>query len=359
MTSYGKNLKLTVFGTSHGDEIGMRLDGVPSGEQISYDELLAFCERRAPGKNAYSTSRKEADKPLILSGFDKDLVSDGREICAVIKNTNAHPSDYSSVNDIPRPSHADFAAVMKYGNGVDLRGGGQFSGRLTAPLCIAGGICKQILERKGIYIGAHVSSVGNIHDLRFDSVNLEKDDLLSITSKDFPVISDERGNEMKALIEKARSSGDSVGGTVECAAIGIRAGLGEHMFDGVESRIASIVFGIPAVKGIEFGSGFYGSSLFGSENNDPFVTDGASVRTKTNNAGGILGGMTTGMPVVFRCALKPTPSIATEQDSVSLSHMENVKIKINGRHDPCIAVRAVPVFEAACAIAVLDMMLDT
>lgn len=359
MTSYGNNLKLTVFGASHGEEIGVRLEGLPAGEQISFEKLLAFCERRAPGKNAYSTSRREADKPIILSGFDKNFVSDGRDVCAVIKNTNAHSADYSSVNDIPRPSHADFAAIMKYGKDVDLRGGGQFSGRLTAPLCIAGGICKQILEKKGIYIGAHVSSVGNVNDLRFDSVSVTADELLSVSKKDFPVISDERGDEMKALIESVKEKGDSIGGTVECAATGLPTGLGEHMFDGVESRIASIVFGIPAVKGIEFGSGFYGSSRLGSENNDPFVTDGKSIRTKTNNSGGILGGMTTGMPLIFRAAVKPTPSIATEQDSVSLSRMENVKLKINGRHDPCIVARAVPVFEAVCAIAILDMMLDT
>ena len=358
MTKYGINLQLSIYGTSHGEEIGVKLSGLPAGEQISLDEIIKFCERRAPGRNAYSTARKEPDIPEIKTGLDENGITNGDELWAVIKNTNQRSSDYSLIYDTPRPSHADFAALMKYGKDVDLRGGGHFSGRLTAPLCIAGSICKQILEKRGIFIGAHIASVGNVSDLKFDPVVLPSDVLLSVAKKEFHVISDDAGKKMKELIEIARKNADSVGGVVECAAVGMPAGLGEHMFSGVEGRISSIVFSIPAVKGIEFGNGFDTARLFGSENNDPFVTDGNKITTKTNNAGGILGGMTSGMPLIFRAAVKPTPSIGIEQDSVSLSRMENVKLSINGRHDPCIVPRSVPVFESACAIAILDMLLD-
>jgi len=225
-------------------------------------------------------------------------------------------------------------------------------------MCIAGSICLQMLEKRGISIAAHVSSVGNVTDESFDKVNVSKSDLDALHSHSFPTISEEAGAKMRDTIEKAGLDCDSVGGTVECAVIGLPVGWGEHMFCGVEGRISSIVFGIPAVKGIEFGLGFGSSALLGSQNNDPFETDGERIYTKTNNCGGILGGMTNGMPLIFRAALKPTPSIGKEQDSVSLSRKENVKLTINGRHDPCVVPRAVPVFEAAAAIALVDMMLD-
>lgn len=358
MTSYGQNLHICIYGGSHDSEIGVRVTGLPEGEKISFDELYSFMDRRAPGKTAYSTSRKESDLPVFLSGITSDGFTDGNELHAVIYNKNQHSSDYSSIYDIPRPSHADFAAIMKYGKDVDLRGGGHFSGRLTAPMCIIGGICLQILKRKGIHIAAHISSCGGIHDVKFDPVCVSVNDMISLSKNDFPTISCESGEKMKQAIESARSELDSVGGSIECAAIGLPYGLGEHMFYGVEGRISSIVFSIPAVKAIAFGNGFDCCALKGSENNDPFITDGKSVKTKTNNAGGILGGMTSGMPLIFTAAVKPTPSIGKEQDSVSLSKLENVKLTIKGRHDPCILPRAVPVFEAACAIAILDMMLD-
>lgn len=354
--TYGLNLKLDIFGGSHDDAIGMTLEGIPSGEVIDMDALRAFMARRAPGQDAYSTARKEPDEPVFLSGLDGNVTT-GDVIKAVIYNKNQRSGDYSSLLDTPRPSHADFAARMKYGEGVDLRGGGHFSGRLTAPMCIAGGICLQILEHRGIKIGAHIYSVGSVFDTPFDPVSVSENDFDRIHSRRFSVLDENAGELMKAEIEKARLDGDSVGGIVECAAIGLPVGLGEHMFASVEGAISSVVFGIPAVKGIEFGAGFASASLRGSENNDPFCTDGTRIYTKTNNAGGILGGMSSGMPIIFRAAIKPTPSIAKEQDSVSLSRMENVKMVVGGRHDPCIVPRAVPVFEAACALAIYDLMM--
>ena len=358
MNTYGFNIKLNIYGGSHDEKIGMTLDGIPAGEVIDLDELNAFMARRAPGNDPYSTKRKEADEPVFLSGLDESNMTTGDRIEAVIYNENQRSGDYSSLADIPRPSHADFAARMKYGENVDLRGGGHFSGRLTAPMCIAGGICLQILKRKGIHVGAHVFSVADVKDDCFNPVSLTLSDLDSIRTHAFPVINEDAGEKMKAAIEKARLAADSVGGVVECGAIGLPVGLGEHMFMGVEGRISAIVFGIPAVKGVEFGLGFGSSALRGSQNNDPFVTDGKAITTKTNNCGGILGGMTDGMPLIFRAAMKPTPSIGKEQDSVSLSRMENVKLTVGGRHDPCVVPRAVPVFEAACALAIMDMLLD-
>ena len=358
MNTYGFNLKLDIYGGSHDEKIGMTLDGIPAGEEIDFEALRRFMARRAPGNDPYSTKRKEPDEPVFLSGFDGNVTTGGR-IEAIIYNKNQHSSDYSGVYDIPRPSHADFAAIMKYGHKVDLRGGGHFSGRLTAPMCIAGGICLQILAKKNIHVGAHILSVGKgAPDISFHETDVSKADFDLIHSHSFPTISEECGIEMKKIIEDARLDCDSVGGVVECAATGLPVGLGEHMFMGVEGRISAIVFGIPGVKGIEFGLGFGSAALRGSENNDPFeIKDGRAV-TKTNNCGGILGGMTNGMPIIFRAAVKPTPSIAKEQDSISLSKMENTKLAIKGRHDPCIVPRAVPVFEAACALAVMDMLLD-
>lgn len=355
--TYGQNLQLSIYGGSHDPEIGVRVSGLPKGEAVSEERLRAFMKRRAPGQNAYSTTRKEADVPVFLSGL-RDGVTDGAPLHAAIYNQNQRSGDYANLADIPRPSHADFAARMKYGDAVDLRGGGHFSGRLTAPMCIVGGICLQMLERRGIRIAAHIASIGKVSDTPFDPVNLSASDMDALLSKEFPTLSDAAGERMRECIEAARLDADSVGGTVECAVIGLPAGLGEHMFSGVEGRIAQIVFGIPAVKGLSFGNGFACATLRGSENNDPFVTDGHTVRTKTNNSGGILGGMTSGMPLLFTAAIKPTPSIGIEQDSVSLSKMENVRFTVKGRHDPCIVPRAVPVFEAAAAIAVVDLLLD-
>ncbi len=357
-TTYGKNLKLSIFGGSHDEKIFMTLDGIPAGHRINKDELMLLMSRRAPGQNKYSTQRKEPDIPVFISGLDENNITTGERIECEIHNTNQHSSDYSSLVDVPRPSHADYAARMKYGEGVDLRGGGHFSGRLTSLMCVAGGICMQILKEQGVLIASHIYSIGNVQDEKFDPIS-PAEQMSCLNGKDFPVISDEAGEKMKATIDQARLDGDSVGGIVEAAIIGLAAGHGEHIFDGIESRISSFVFSIPAVKGVEFGLGFGSSALRGSENNDEFYTDGENVYTKTNNCGGILGGMSNGMPIIFRAAFKPTPSIAKEQNSVSLSKMENVKLKIGGRHDPCVVARAVPVVEAAAALAIYDILLDT
>ncbi len=356
-THYGKNIDIEIYGGSHDEHIGVIIKGLPYGFKIDEEKLLAFMSRRMPGNDELSTTRKEPDFPVFLEGVTDGVITSST-VHAVIYNKNQRSKDYQRDSFIPRPSHADFAARIKYGKDVDLRGGGHFSGRLTAPMCIAGGICLQILEEKGIHIGAQLFSVGDVEGIPFDMVSVSKSNLDTVHNSDFPTLSQTTAKQMKAEILSAKNDGDSVGAVVECAVIGLPIGLGEHIFSGVENRISSIIFGIPAVKGIEFGNGFDCAKLRGSKNNDAFYTDGEKVLTKTNNSGGILGGMTNGMPLVFRAAMKPTPSIYIEQDSVDLDTMTNAKLKINGRHDPCVAVRAVPVFEAATAIAIFDMMCD-
>lgn len=346
--SYGENIKLTIFGQSHSPSIGMTLEGIPAGKKIDMNEINAFLSRRAPGKNDFSTMRKEKDIPEFLSGLVNDITC-GAPICAIIRNTDIKPEDYSNLKNIPRPGHADYTAAVKYNGYGDFSGGGSFSGRLTAPLCIAGGICKQLLQNEGITVISRIKSIGSVCD--------EGELLSSTAEKEFPVVSDDCGKKMTALIAQIKAKGDSVGGTIECAVTGLPAGLGGPMFDGMENKIAQIVFGIPAVKGIEFGLGFAAAELTGSENNDAFCIENGRVKTRTNNAGGILGGITNGMPLTFRVAIKPTPSIAIKQNSVDLSEMKETELEIKGRHDPCIVPRAVPCIEAAAAIAVYDALL--
>ncbi len=355
--SYGKNLKLKIKGASHAPKMTMEMENFPKGFFVDINALNEFLQRRAPGSSKYSTPRKEADIPVFESGFDENFITNGKKISAVIFNTNTRSADYD-FKDTPRPSHADFCAVKKFGNNVDLDGGGKYSGRLTAMLCVAGGICKQYLKSMGIEIFAHIYSIGNICDTPFDLANVSQKELKALQNSDFPVINKACGEMMKSLIDDCRCNLDSIGGVVECAALGLPIGLGDHMFSGVESRIAALTFEIPAIKGVEFGAGFEISKLKGSCANDAFYTDSGKIKTKTNNCGGILGGMTNGMPVVFKGAVKPTPSIGIEQDTVSISKLENTKISIKGRHDPCIVPRCVPVFEAAAAIAICDMLLD-
>ena len=355
-STYGDKLKLSIFGQSHGKAIGMTLDGIPAGLSIDFDKLQSFLDRRAPGRHSYDTPRKEADKPEFLSGIVDNLTC-GAPIAAVIYNTNTRSGDYDNLKNCPRPGHSDYTAQIKYGGCQDAAGGGHFSGRLTAPLCIAGGLCKQWLEEKGIFIAGHIVSIGNVSDepAYLDWVNPD----FSKIQSDFPVLDPNAAEQMKAAISQAKSVGDSLGGIIECIITGVPAGIGGPMFAGLEGKIAQIIYGIPAVKGIDFGSGFHGSHMRGSENNDPFDIKDGKIVTKTNYAGGILGGITTGMPVVFRTAIKPTPSIAMEQDSVNLSTMEPVKLYVQGRHDPCIVPRAVPVIEAAAAIAIFDALLSS
>ncbi|MGM9550047.1 MAG: chorismate synthase [Faecousia sp.] len=351
-STYGENLKLSIFGQSHGPAIGMTLDGIPAGLAVDLDVLQDFLNRRAPGQNDWSTPRKEADRPEFLSGI-LDGFTCGAPIAAAIYNKNTRSGDYANLKDCPRPGHADYTAQIKYGGFQDAAGGGHFSGRLTAPLCIAGGLCRQWLAEMGIQVFAHIASIANVSDTPFDPLDPD----VNAVRPEFPVLNQEAGADMRAAISAARSEGDSVGGVIECAVTGLPAGLGEPMFGGVESRIAQIVYGVPAVKGVEFGAGFAAAGLRGSQNNDDYAIVNGKIRTQTNNAGGILGGITTGMPLIFRAAIKPTPSIARPQQSVRLSEREIEELIVKGRHDPCIVPRAVPVIEAAAAIAIFDMML--
>ena len=353
-STYGEKLKLSIFGQSHGPAIGMTLDGIPAGLPVDLEKLQQFLNRRAPGQNDFSTPRKEADQPEFLSGV-VDGFTCGAPIAAVIHNNNTRSRDYSQLKSCPRPGHADFSAQMKYGGYQDVAGGGHFSGRLTAPLCIAGGLCKQWLEERGIHIGAHLSVCAGVPDdpVYMDWVN---PDLTSIQT-DFPVINPEAGTRMREAIAEAKADADSVGGLIECVITGLPAGIGDPMFGGMESRIAQIVYGVPAVKGLEFGSGFSGSYLRGSQNNDEYYFDNGTVRTQKNYAGGILGGITNGMPLVFQVAIKPTPSIGAPQKTVNIETNEETTLQVQGRHDPCIAPRAVPVIEAAAALAIFDAIL--
>ncbi len=352
-STYGDNLKLSIFGQSHGAAIGMVLDGVPAGLPVDYNALLCFLARRAPGNNSYSTPRKEADKPEILSGILNDYTC-GSPIAATINNTNTRSSDYDTLRDRPRPGHADLTAQLKYGGFQDVAGGGHFSGRLTAPLCIAGGMCLQWLSHMGISVAAHIDSIAGIYDDPFDPLLPQ----LSSVDTEFPVLNRSKGQLMKDAILEARTAGDSVGGRIECAVTGLPAGLGEPMFGGMEGKIAQIIYGIPAVKAVEFGAGTAVAQMRGSQCNDPFVINNGMIQTATNNCGGILGGITNGMPLIFKTTIKPTPSIAMQQQSVSISQMKECKIEIAGRHDPCIVPRAVPVVEAAAAIAIFDAYLS-
>lgn len=351
-STYGEHLKLSIFGQSHGAGIGMVLDGIPAGLGVDLAALRAFLARRTPGQNAYSTPRKEADAPEFLSGLEEGATC-GAPIAAVIRNTNTRSGDYANLKDCPRPGHADYTAQIKYHGYQDAAGGGHFSGRLTAPLCIAGGLCKQWLERKGIVISAHIAMIADIWDTPYDPVSPATDRVLS----PFPTLDAGKGEQMQARIAQAKENLDSVGGIVECAVTGLPAGLGEPMFGGMEGRLAQMLYGIPAVKGVEFGAGFGVASLRGSQSNDPFRVEDGKIVTQTNNCGGILGGITDGMPLIFRAAFKPTPSIAQAQKSVRLSTLEECILEVKGRHDPCIVPRAVPVVEAAAAIVLMDMLL--
>jgi chorismate synthase len=382
---------VSIFGESHGPSIGVIVNGLPAGEPVDELELQDFLDRRrakdgpksgpqhaslsdiqadlqnglrndpesktSEPEVALSTKRREEDKPLFLSGL-KDNKTTGSPLCAVIANKDARSSDYEALQSIPRPSHADYAAFIKWGGAADMRGGGHFSGRLTAPLCVAGGIAKQVLARRGIHVGAHLFAVAGIADEAFP-LRPDAELFSSVARKSFPVINDLAGEKMQEAIRAAAKDRDSVGGVIECEAIGAPAGLGSPMFEGVENRLAAALFGIPAVKGVEFGDGFASASQRGSEHNDPFTLDSQrGVTMEKNSAGGINGGITNGMPLLLRVAIKPTPSIGRPQQSVDLSRGEIAELQIEGRHDPCIAHRAVPVVEAVTALVLLDLLLE-
>lgn len=349
--SIGERFKVTLFGQSHGPSVGCVMEGFPAGVAPDWDRISAFMARRAPGQDAWSTPRKEADQPEILSGLNENGQTCGAPITAVIRNGNTHSKDYEALRSTPRPGHADYTAYCKYGDAWDGRGGGQFSARLTAPLCFAGALAKQVLDEKGIAIAAHISRVGTVEDASPDPVNPA---FPFYAPGAFPVIDAEKGEAMKAEIETARQRGDSVDGAVECFVTGLPAGLGGPYFGGLEGKLAQALFGIPALKGVQFGD----TRHLGSENNDAFCVENGAVRTTTNHCGGILGGITTGMPVYFTVSFKPTPSISLPQQSVNLRTMAETTLTVQGRHDPCVVPRAVPVVEAAAAIVLLDMILQ-
>jgi len=352
---WGNNIKISIFGESHGAGIGVTIDGFPAG--VAYDEtfILEEMKRRAPGRNLQSTARKEADTPKILSGVYNGKTT-GAPICAVIENTNQRSGDYAALHDQPRPGHADYTGALRYQGYNDPRGGGHFSGRLTAPLVFAGAFCKLWLKTQNIIVGAHIQSIAGIQDKPFSDTDVAPQQLENLRLVAYPLNDTEALQPMLNAIEQARSEQDSVGGVIECAAIGLPAGIGGPMMDTVESRLSSLLFAVPAVKGVEFGAGFAFAGLRGSQANDAFYQDGERVKTKTNHNGGILGGITNGMPLLTRVCIKPTPSISKTQNTLSLSTKEIAPLEIHGRHDPCIVIRAVPVIEAACAIALADLL---
>lgn len=328
-SSYGDNIRITIFGQSHAPAIGVTIEGLPAGFTIDRTALQAFLDRRAPGRDPTATARREADAPEFLSGLVGDVTC-GAPLTAIIRNSNTRSQDYEELRAVPRPGHADWPAQVRFGGFQDVTGGGHFSGRLTAPLCIAGGIVLQILAQEGVSVQARAERIAGETD----------------------------PDRQRAAILAAKAAGDSVGGVIAAEVRGLPVGVGDPMFGGLENRIAQAVFGIPAVKGIEFGDGFAASERRGSENNDPYRMVDGKVKPVTNHAGGILGGLSTGEPITFRVAIKPTSSIAIEQDSVNLQTGENARLRVHGRHDPCIVPRAVPCVEAAAALAVYDALLE-
>ncbi len=355
-SEFGKNLKLSIFGESHGEAIGCVIDGLPSGVKLDMDKIYIDMSRRAPGKDKTATPRLEKDVPHILSGV-LDNVTTGAPLAMIIENTNTKSGDYSNVMTVPRPSHSDYPAFVKYGGNNDIRGGGHFSGRLTAPLVFAGAVAKQILAQQGVMIGAHIAKIGSAEDDMFDKNHISAELLEKLSSSTFSVISDNAEALMRAEIEKARMDCDSIGGIIECAVIGMPVGVGANMFSTVESHLSSILFGVPAVKGVQFGAGFDFAEMTGSQANDTYSVKDGRVVLNGNNNGGVLGGMTSGAPIVLSAVIKPTPSISKPQKSVNLQTMTDEELVIKGRHDPCIVPRAVPVIEAAVAFGLLDLMM--
>jgi chorismate synthase len=353
---WGNSIKYSIFGESHGKAIGINIDGLPPGIKLDLQYIQSEMERRAPGRNEFSTPRKEADSFEILSGYFNEHTT-GAPLCALIWNSNQHSKDYDELKDAMRPGHADYSGNIKYSGFNDYRGGGHFSGRITAPLVFAGAVAKQILRKKGIIIGSHLYCIGNIYDIPFDMTKIDSDYLAELLKKSFPVLDEEKGSAMKNLILEAKEESDSVGGMIEAAVLNLPAGIGSPFFDSLESTLAHLLFSVPAVKGVEFGAGFNISEMRGSEANDELYIEDGKVKTATNNNGGILGGITNGMPVIFRTAIKPTSSIGKIQKTIDISKGENTELKVVGRHDPCIVQRAVPVVEAAAAMAVLDLVL--
>lgn len=352
---WGTKIKYSIFGESHGKAIGITIDGLPSGVELDLEEINREMLRRAPGKNKLSTPRQEKDQYEIVSGYFNGRTT-GTPLCAIIRNSDQHSKDYEKTKDLMRPGHADYTGFIRYGGFNDYRGGGHFSGRITAPIVFAGAVAKQVLSKKEIIIGSHIKSIRTVEEDFFSGVNINRSILEELSHKEFPTLDEEKGLTMQEEILKAREELDSVGGVVECAILNLPPGIGSPFFGSVESILSSLLFSIPAVKGVEFGEGFNIAKMKGSEANDEFYSVGDKIKTYSNNNGGILGGITSGMPVVFRVAFKPTPSIAKEQKTVDISKNEDAIIKVEGRHDPCIVQRAVPVVEAVAAMGILEML---
>lgn len=353
-STFKSGLSVSIFGESHGRGIGVVLDNLPAGETIDLEEVEHFLRRRSPGSGiAGSSARKESDVPNVLSGLYQGKTT-GTPLSAIFDNKNIDSNDYESIKDQLRPGHADFTAYYRYHGFQDPRGGGHFSGRLTAPLTFAGAICEQILKRRGVIIAAHISEIHGILDSPFDSVNPNTAKYYNLRNKKFPVLNDLSGKTMQQEILSAKQNGDSVGGVIECIAVGIPPGIGSPIFDGMENELARLLFAIPAMRGLEFGAGFSAAKMTGSEHNDSFTVQGDSIRTVTNHHGGVLGGITSGMPLLFRVCIKPTPSIQMTQQTVNYQTKQQEHLSVPGRHDACILPRVVPVIEAVTAIALLS-----
>lgn len=352
----GKTIQLSIFGESHGEMIGCTLHDLPAGEEIDLEAIKLQMTRRAPGNDETATTRKEPDLPRIVSGFYNGKTT-GTPLTAIIENQNTKSEDYTAQISIPRPSHADYTGYIKYNGANDIRGGGHFSGRLTAPIVFAGALCRQILKRFGITIGAHIYSIANVSDAPFDSINVSDTLLEELSKQSFSLIDKTKETAMREVITKAKADGDSVGGIIELAVTGLPIGIGSPIFDGVENVLAKAIFGIPAVKGLEFGSGFALSTMKGSEANDSLsYTEDGKIAHLSNHNGGIIGGITTGAPLILRVAIKPTPSISKPQPSIDITKKSNTTTVIKGRHDPCIVPRAVSVLESTVAFVLLDLL---
>lgn len=348
-----EKLELEIFGESHAPEIGVKLRGLPRGEKIDLCELKSFIDRRKSGANAWSTPRRENDEAEIVSGLDGGVTTGG-ELVAIIKNKNAKSGDYSALRYTPRPSHADYVSAVKDGTGECPAGGGRFSGRMTAPLCVAGGVCKQLLLRRGVEVLSYIRSIGGVVGDNYVDSEVTAERIKSIET---PLKALSRADEMTRVIADAAKCGDSVGGAVDCIIFGMPVGVGDNLFNGLEGRIALAVYGVPAVKGVEFGAGFKFAGMRGSRANDFFAASGGKIVTETNNSGGVNGGISNGMPITLSAAFRPTPSISLPQKTVDLRTGEQTTIIVGGRHDSCVAVRGAVAVEAAAAIAVLDAMI--
>ena len=349
-------MRYSIFGESHGPAIGVVLEQVPPGLVLDREAISKEMARRAPGKSPLSTARKEADVPEILSGvFDGKTT--GTPLCAIIHNSDHHSKDYAKTRFLARPSHGDYTGFVRYQGCNDYRGGGHFSGRLTAPLVFAGAVAKQLLAQRGITVGAHISQIGTVKDKSFADTQLTPTLFQTLSEKAFPTVDDQAGAAMQAEILQAREESDSIGGAIQCAVLGLPVGVGSpDLGCNVEGVLAQHLFAVPAVKGISFSAGFAFASMRGSAANDPFYMDGGQVKTRTNHSGGVNGGISNGMPVLFQVAIRPTPSIGQEQNTINFSTMEDAKLTIQGRHDPCIVHRAVPVIEAAAALAICELL---